>query len=77
MKLHLTWTQPLVQEPRAFCLRLKLQSRYDPEYLYNLYNLYNLYMAMAIQGLGEKEEAYLDNYRGRHTKYRLRFFLFY
>ena len=47
-------------------------------YLYNLYyNLYNLYMAMAIQGLGEKEEAYLDNYRGRHTKYRLRFFLFY
>jgi len=24
----------------------------------------------AIQGLGEKEEAYLDNYRGRHTKYR-------
>ena len=25
---------------------------------------------MAIQGLGEKEEAYLDNYRGRHTKYR-------
>ena len=24
----------------------------------------------AIQGIGEKETAYLDNYRGRHTKYR-------
>lgn len=27
-------------------------------------------LTAAIQGLGEKEEAYLDNYRGRHTKYR-------
>merc|ERR1711974_213695 len=27
-------------------------------------------LTTAIQGLGEKEEAYLDNYRGWHTKYR-------
>lgn len=27
-------------------------------------------LTTALEGLGEKEVAYLDNYRGRHTKYR-------